>query len=273
MTLTVVTLNTFLCRMFGFPLSPGIAERLSLLCRELGRLRPDIALLQEVWSGSLVRAIREALPEYAILTPGRVRPRRPLGTGLVIASRHAVRCSSYHPIAMTGRPKEVLASKGLFVAEIELGGPILRIADTHLGIGSRQALRRHHQALLDLLDRLPPIHLLGGDLNQAAAPAVQRDGAGHHHDDFLLDQLGLRGYRDTIAEVHGSAAEQIVTVEAARNPLLSPGYHLRLDYILARSAPPMELRTLDAQLWLSEPIDGTFVSDHYGLKATIEICS
>ncbi len=271
MPLTIATCNTFLCRIFGVDLAPRISRRAELLIGELQLRRPDVVCLQEVWSDRLARRMAAALPGYALLRPLKVPGFKPMGTGLVILTRLAVTGTAYYPICSTGRFKEVLASKGVFLADLQHGGRSLRIVSVHLGMGAPQPERNHHDAFLDQLDALGHVHILCGDLNQAAAPEVQRDGAGHPHSRYLVNELSRRGYRDALVEACGAAADQMVTVESERNRLLARGYHLRLDYIWTRSDDQIQIEALDARLWLDQPVGGTHVSDHYGLLARVSV--
>jgi endonuclease/exonuclease/phosphatase family metal-dependent hydrolase len=179
--------------------------------------------------------------------------------------------SYYLPVCSTGRPKELLASKGLLWAELSHGGRALRVGNVHLGIGSAEAQRRQHDDLLGRLDTLGQVHLLCGDFNQASAPEVQRDGAGHPHSRYLGAQLGVRGYRDALIEIHGPQADRMLTADSDRNSLLAPGFHLRLDYIWTRSDEHIQLEPIAAQIWLDEPRAGTCVSDHFGVRAELTV--
>lgn len=217
------------------------------------------------------RRIAECLPEIAVRGPSPLAAGKPLGTGLVIGSRLPMRRTTYRALPGTGRPKEALASKGLFVAELAFEDTVLKVGNVHLGIGSAASQRQHHDALLHHLDDMGPLHLLCGDFNQAAAGAPQRYPAYETHEPYLREALRERGYVDVLESLHGEAAGEMVTVDSDRNPLLSPGYHLRIDYIWARGDEKLQIRPTSAGLWLDQPLAGQFVSDHFGVQATVEI--
>jgi len=261
--LSVVTLNTYLCRVFGRDLCPQPDRRARLIRDELPHADADLICLQEVWDDQLSALVTSALRGYQIVQAPATSWRTPMGAGLVIATRLPVREVIFRPICSTLRPKEMLAQRGLLVVLVQYESTLVAVATTHLGRGLPWLRRRQHQAFLATLNPLDQPMILCGDFNVATRRADRRR--------FSTPvEMERRGFRDVLAEFHGLGAEEMPTVDRV-NPLVRRGDNRRVDYIWVRSAAGLDWQVRDASLAFNTPVDGLYVSDHYGLAARLAL--
>ncbi|MEU3403277.1 poly(A) polymerase [Streptomyces sp. NPDC006670] len=229
------------------------ARRRPMLLADLAAADADVIALQEVEPALLALLLAEPW----------VRAGYTLGTdpdgadvadsGLLVLSRLPVREAGLHVL---GRHKAVAA-----VAVDTAGGP-LAVAATHLssdhsedGAGRREAeLARLAEGLGGLAAGLA----LLGDFNDGRSGAEGPAAA-----------LGLR---DAWTEVHGPG-DDTPTFDPGANPLAAVGSLTgragRIDRILLSSGAGARVR--EAGLRGDSPApDGLFVSDHFGVEATVE---
>jgi|GEM_PF-1942289 len=260
-TLTIATLNTYLCRVFGFDLCPQPGRRAQLIHDELQRIDPDVVCLQEVWDSALAALVMRALPAHEVIRYDTQCWYRPMGTGLMIASRLPVRRVSFQPIVSTWRPKEILAQRGLLTTVLESTGTELAVTSTHLGVGMGFMRRRQHRAFLTAIESFDGPHIVCGDFNVSTCETErQRFPA--------LGTLSQIGFRDVVAEAYGPNAEAMVTVDR-NNAMVRKDKHRRIDYIWVKSAAAAGWRVCDANVIFNTSTDGVYPSDHYGVFARL----
>ncbi|GHB53207.1 hypothetical protein GCM10010347_24010 [Streptomyces cirratus] len=228
------------------------ARRRPLLLADLEAADADVIALQEVEPALLSTLL--ALPwvraGYTLGTdPGG--PDVP-ESGLLLLSRLPVREAA---LSVLGPHKAVTA-----VTVDTAGGPLV-VAATHLSSDhSERGADRRAAELARLAEGLGGVEAalaLVGDFNDWRSGAEGPAAA-----------LGLR---DAWSDVHGPA-DDTPTFDPVANPLAAvgslSGRAARLDRILLRSA---DARVRQAALRGDSPTaDGLFVSDHYGVQATVE---
>ncbi|WP_329192923.1 MULTISPECIES: poly(A) polymerase [unclassified Streptomyces] len=228
------------------------ARRRPLLLAELEAADADVIALQEVEPALLVPLL--ALPwvraGYALGTdPGGPDVAE---SGLLVLSRLPVREAGMNVL---GRHKAVTA-----VTVDTAGGPLV-VAATHLSSDhSERGADRRAGELARLAEGL------GGVEAQLALVGDFKDGRSGAE-----GPAAALGLRDAWSEVHGPA-DDTPTFDPVANPLAAvgslSGRAARLDRILLRSA---DARVREAALRGDSPTtDGLFVSDHYGVGATVE---
>ncbi|MEU3911052.1 poly(A) polymerase [Streptomyces sp. NPDC029721] len=229
------------------------ARRRPMLLAELAAADADVIALQEVEPALLALLLAEPW----------VRAGYTLGTdpdgadvadsGLLVLSRLPVREAGLH---LLGRHKAVTA-----VTVDTAGGP-LAVAATHLSSDhSENGAGRREAELARLAEGLGGIDgglALLGDFNDSRTGAEGPAAA-----------LGLR---DAWGEVHGPS-DDTPTFDPRVNPLAAiaslTGRAGRIDRILLSSGAGARVR--EAALRGASPApDGLFVSDHFGVEATVE---
>ncbi|MCF3179895.1 DUF504 domain-containing protein [Streptomyces polychromogenes] len=229
------------------------ARRRPMLLAELAAADADVIALQEVEPALLALLLAEPW----------VRAGYTLGTdpdgadvadsGLLVLSRLPVREAGLH---LLGRHKAVTA-----VTVDTAGGP-LAVAATHLSSDhSENGAGRREAELARLAEGLGGIDgglALLGDFNDGRTGAEGPAAA-----------LGLR---DAWSEVHGPS-DDTPTFDPRVNPLAAiaslTGRAGRIDRILLSSGAGARVR--EAALRGASPApDGLFVSDHFGVEATVE---
>ena len=161
------------------------------------------------------------------------------------------------------------------------GGNTLYAYATHL-IGKTEAKRRdqvkslhdaiEHQIFAQGEDPAQAKILIAGDLNETP-------------DSSTLNALRSLGYQDSFKEAHPEARDisQVCTFcgnpfNDSYNPMtLAPNQvpaqsaiegDLRIDYILSKGP---EIRSRASTIVFTEPLNGVWMSDHYGLETTFEL--
>ncbi|MFF3252635.1 poly(A) polymerase [Actinacidiphila glaucinigra] len=246
--LRVLTWNTLWDRYDGHRI--GTARRRPLLLRALEEADADVIALQEVEPALLDMLLRA----------GWVRSRYTLGTdpagrdtddtGVLLLSRLPVREAAQHALG----PHKAVAA-----ITVETSAGPLVVAATHLSSDhSDDGPARRRAELARLAEGLAGVEgglLLLGDFNDGGdAPARA---------------LGLH---DAWTEAHGPH-DRTPTFDPAVNPLAAvsslSGRASRLDRVLLRGGGP---RVTGARLRGDTPAeDGLYISDHYGVEATLAL--
>jgi endonuclease/exonuclease/phosphatase family metal-dependent hydrolase len=263
--LRVVTLNL---------LTVGDADgraRQEVVRRTIPRLRPDIVALQEVTRTAGLDQAAELLgPEYTVVDlPGR----SPAGSGECLASRWPLDAVHTLDVALTGHDGMRATA---VAAEVRTPlGPLLAVHHRgayHLDlevVRERQALAtaRFVEDVVAGREDVPVVLL--GDLNAAPDAASIRFLTGRQS----LDGASVR-YEDAWAATHPDDPGHTFT---PRNPLVRAGQMplergRRIDYVLIRGGPygPL-LDVADCRLVLTEPLDGVWASDHFGVLADLRL--
>ncbi|MFO0552836.1 MAG: endonuclease/exonuclease/phosphatase family protein [Polyangiaceae bacterium] len=200
------------------------------------------------------------------------------GSGLGIASRFAIKAHGVHPFSRPHTGAERFARKGMLHAHLvvdEVDNIEIDVITTHLQSGyyGRAAHVRRRQ--VDQLRELVATRslkeratIICGDLNidglSEAKSRAEYDNLRNMLDEFA--DLGAHEDRPTFHPEPG------VNDLAHRFEASSPPQ--RIDYVLFRPGSSGDVRPTHCELSLNETLsgtDGTFPSDHFGLKATFEI--
>jgi endonuclease/exonuclease/phosphatase family metal-dependent hydrolase len=239
----------------------------------LPTLRPDLVALQEVTRTADLDQAAELLgPEFTIVDlPGR----SPTGSGECLASRWPLGAVSTLDVPVPGNDHNGMRATAV-AAEVLVPppfGPLLAVhhrGTYHLNLESvreQQAIAtaRFVEDLVAGRNDVPVVLL--GDLNAAPDSASIR---------FLTGAQSLEGtsvrYEDAWAATHPDEPGHTFT---PRNPLVRAGQMplergRRIDYILIRSGPhgPL-LDVADCRLVFTEPVNGIWASDHFGVLADL----
>ena len=250
-------------------------HRQEVIRQGLPALRPDVIALQEVTrGGGFDQAAYLLGPDFTIVDlPGR----SPAGTGETLASRWPLGAVTTLDIPLTASPQDPMRATAV-AAEVLLPAPIGPLLAVHHR-GTYHLDREHireQQAVAtarfieDLVADRPdlPVILLG-DLNADSAAASIR---------FLTGRQSLHGisvrYEDAWPAIHPGETGHTFTPS---NPLVRAGQMplergRRIDYIMIRSGPlgpPLDV--VDCRLIFTEPVDGRWASDHYGVAADFRL--
>lgn len=229
------------------------ARRRPLLLADLAAADADVIALQEVERELLAMLLAEPWVRARYTVAADPRGRDVAESGLLVLSRLPVREAGAHAL---GPHKAVVA-----VTVDTADGPLV-VAATHLTSDhTENGAARRVTELARISEGLagvePDAIALLGDFNDGRSGAEGPAAA-----------LGLR---DAWNEVHG-AADQTPTFDPVANPLAAvgslTGRASRLDRILLRATGA---RVTEAALRGNSPaVDGLFISDHYGVGATLE---
>lgn len=235
--------------------SPRIstARRRPLLLADLAAADADVIALQEVERELLGMLLAEPWVRDGYTVAADPGGRDVAESGLLVLSRLPVREAGVHAL---GPHKAAVA-----VTVDTAGGPLVVVA-THLTSDHTEGgADRRTVELAAIREGLAGI--------EADAVAVLGDfNDGRSGDEGPAAALGLR---DVWNEVHG-VRDQTPTFDPVANPLAAvgslSGRAARLDRILLRSA---DVRVAEAALRGDSPApDGLFISDHFGVEATLE---
>lgn len=263
----MTTLNVW---ALPWPAARRTRRRMEAIGSELRRLRPDVAVFQEVWTAGARRALREAAPA-AGLRHAWWGARRAEGGGLLVLSRWPIATAAYRRFEARGVPRrpwhgDALSGKGLCILGLRIEGADLWVVGVHLH--ARYDPRRYPeyeayrvaQALevAAAVRRLPAPAVVAGDLNATEDEPPCR----------LLRELA--GLEDVAAVLD----RRVPTFPAASGPgSASPG--LRVDYVFCRGASAGSLRARAiGRVFVAEAGDagaGGPLSDHAGLLAELEL--
>lgn len=243
-------------------------ERLSLIRDELARLEPDVVGLQEVIElGGETQAHEVAAGLFEHVAWGKGHDVAPgVGFGNAVLSRWPLARTEVRPLPHGDGPER----RSVLYAEVSSPRGALPIFVTHLNWKLHEGVVRERQVLaLDRVaaelappDALPAI--LMGDLNAVPESAELR---------FLLGLGSLDGRSTHWADCFGERGEGPgYTFDRVGNAYAAQGRERprRIDYVLVRG--PDELgrgQPLTARVALTEPRDGVFASDHFGVLAEV----
>lgn len=235
--------------------APHIAteRRRPLLLADLATADADVIALQEVERELLRMLLAEPWVRSGYTVAADPGGRDVTESGLLVLSRLPVREAGVHVL---GPHKAVVA-----VTVDTAGGPLV-VAATHLTSDhTERGGDRRAAELAQLAEGLSGIEAAGvallGDFNDGRSGA---DGP-----------AAVLGLRDVWTEVHGPG-DGAPTFDPVANPLAAvgslSGRAARLDRILLRCAG---VRVTEAALRGDSPAaDGLFISDHYGVEASLD---
>jgi endonuclease/exonuclease/phosphatase family metal-dependent hydrolase len=255
-SLAVVTLNTW--KGDG-----AYNARLRLMAEEVGRLDPDILLLQECFAApelgcDTTVALACATGFHSASWAGRRKARLCEGaeavstSGLAVLSRHPIR--RWRTVPLPSDPRD--GERAALFAEIDHpAGTILAVSLHLTHLLDAQALRRRQfESIMTELAGVSPatIVIVGGDFN-AAADAEEFVNVNSPSGGRLVDCRQLAGLPPA-ATCAGNRDGGCI------------------DHILVRVGKDMEdWRVLDVSTVLDrpDPETGLLASDHFGVKASI----
>lgn len=235
MNLRIATLNVW---ALPPPIGHRVAERMTLIGKELAALDLDVIAFQEVWTEE-ARGILKNAGHRCGLNHSWHRPRALGGSGLLLLSRHPLREPRFERYLLGGLPQaldelDYYGGKGFVHVRIESAAGAFSLVSTHLQAryGSRNSHEyRGHRAgqIVQLASALRPIDeplLLLGDFNiRPYQPGYE-----------VL--RGLTGVRD-LADDFGNAEATVVP----ENPYRTSRRPRRVDYVFARSGESTHWKT------------------------------
>ncbi|MEU9256180.1 poly(A) polymerase [Streptomyces sp. NPDC048270] len=247
----LLTWNTLWDRYDGPRIST--ARRRPLLLADLAAADADVIALQEA-EPELLRMLLAADWVRAGYTLGTDPGGRDVAEcGLLVLSRLPVREAGLHALG----PHKAVAAVTVDTA----AGPLV-VAATHLTSDHTENGEVRRRAELSRLAQglggVEAAVALLGDFNDGASGAA--------------GPAAVLGMRDAWSDVHG-AADGTPTFDPVANPLAAvgslSGRAARLDRILLRAPGPARVTRAALRGDVPGP-DGLFVSDHYGVEATVE---
>lgn len=273
MRVRVITLNVWNVE--------GDSRRHGIINQELRRLRPDFLALQEVVQTQEKPTLDVMLADLGLhathqQTLQAFRP--PFADrygGTAIATRWPHTVVEVLDPRLPQAPDVPWATLAAIVTLGEIGN-LLFIGTTAAWRPATEAARERHAVAISQIDSrhrqdLPTI--VAGDLNAGPDAASIR---------FLTGRQSLDGrsvcYHDAW-DVAGSGKGETWTVSnpnamaGAKHIIRQKNYHRRLDYVLVGSwdaHPKARAEIQSAELVFDRPVDGIWLSDHYGVCVDIE---
>ena len=258
----------------------GDSRRTALINAELRRLAPDVVVFQEV------RYPDESSDQLAALVDGlalrtahqaeilaEMPPDADVYGGTAIATRWPHRILD----VVDGRTPDGIYWYTLAVSvELPDLGPVLLLTPTTFWKLDAEAWRERQMrelAALDTRHRTTLPSIVAGDFNAVPETASIR---------FLTGLQSLGGdsacYHDAWAVAgdgpgHTWTADNPVGAAEIERLVGQPGVRCRIDYVFVGSVPAhpdARARVVGAQLVGDRPIDGVWLSDHYGVVADLE---
>lgn len=261
--LTIFTLNTW-CP----PYSQHRTARARAISKEILRLSPDVACLQEMFLHQprkiVCEALRAAYPYQHYFDAGWI------GSGLLIVSRLPIQRLGFERFRLGGKPEDLkhgdyYAGKGIGVVRVRVNGVDVDIYNTHTH-AQYEPNNDNEYAFYNLSNLWQAAkfirrwsgstrHILAGDLN------TRPDQLGYR---VMREALGLR---DAFAECHPQEDGYTYRTE---NPY-AQAHNQRLDYVLySHGLAPRACSIAYSDI----PVNGALaLSDHDALLAQFDITS
>jgi endonuclease/exonuclease/phosphatase family metal-dependent hydrolase len=285
--LDILTLNAFLLdiRLFGlvpvYRAAPHIAERLAALPAAVRETGADVVVLQEVYRRPHREFLAAALAGPYPHAAGLRHPGLPLGSGLLVLSRHPIERATPREFGAAFPEERLVVRMGSLDCRIVLpDGRRLRLIGLHLAAGGlrehpesprAEAVRARQIAELLALAADEPADgggptILAGDFN-----------CGPHSSPANWRQVADGGFADAFAL---AGAGEGYTWDTAENPLIRGTANRalprqRIDHVFVRQTDLGAWPVAAAEVALSEPriaLPGGGpipVSDHYGLRVRL----
>lgn len=278
-----LTLSTFLLevRLFGrlpvYPPAPWSEKRLAALPAALAATGADIIALQEVYRQPHRRFLAEALATDYPHTAGLEHLGIPLGTGLMVLSRHPLAEVEVVEFRTALVEERIAIRKGLLDCRVcipDLG--TLRVIDFHLVAGGLAGHPEGHRGETCRGGQIEELATRAGTGNDESVVLLGDLNAGAQASPTNHRQMLDAGFRDAVAEAGGrdlvswDPGNPLITGE--RNRSLPPQ---RMDQILIRKAGSVHLTAKAAAIVLAgRTIDvgeaaPVPLSDHYGVAVDI----
>lgn len=154
--------------LFPSPFFYDQEERIGEFVKLARSMNPDVIFLQEVWDNKSLNSLIKKFADYhAVLMPNPIFNL----SGLLILSRFKINNASAEifPFTLSFNPEELIARKGILIAEIELNGQKNFLLTTHLYSSPPGAEHRPNPEqfshLIKLVNSLPGCAIVGGDMN------------------------------------------------------------------------------------------------------------
>ena len=266
--LRVLTLNTWMI--------PVKRKKAKIRSRLIGKsIQPyDIALLQEVFTKNVRKLIVEAAKPAGF--DNRFQEREPfrVNAGVQSFSKHKILKSAFMSFSHCGGG-QCLSKRGVLYIQVELAsGQLLDVFNTHLQAFEKDADIRKKQLaktmkFINQHNDIETPAIFAGDFNII--------GETQEYDE-LRDTLV--GYEDAWKEV--KADKPGFTWNPSINTWASFDYDesrllQRLDYIFVKSTSEAQITVKDINLTANKKVNykgkAYFLSDHFGVEATLEINS
>ncbi len=282
--ISFLTLNTFLLdiRLLGAPLyptAPYLAARLAALPGAVRALGADVVCLQEVFRKPHRAFLAASLSDLYPHSAGLRHPGAPLGTGLLVLSRHEIESARAREFRAGFVEEKLVVRMGLLECVLRLPGLGRCRLLTHQMIAgglfshpeSARAEACRASQIAELLghagEGAPEVTVIAGDLNAGPTTSVAN-----------YRQVIDAGFVDAVAAT-GGAPGPAITWDPG-NPVIAGGHDRALppqqiDHVFLRNGHGAGCRIEGARVVLHEPCvalaDGRRVpvSDHYGLLARI----
>ncbi|THV01414.1 DNase I-like protein [Dendrothele bispora CBS 962.96] len=303
-------INIFTMNCWGLKyVSKFRIERIRALASELSKSTEyDIVALQELWVYSDFEHVRDMLSGH--LPQAKFFYSGALGAGLAIFTRFPIISTEVHPYSLNGEPIDVGGGDwfvGKAAASVVLSHPVLgqlQVMNTHLyakGGEDGPEYRRAHRLIgaWELAKIARQAAELGryviavGDYN--SIPSTLPIAIIRQHAGFSDSWLVTHPFSNASATIPSSPQDAIdefgVTGDSPINswsagksfdPQTSQNFGKRLDYVFYRQprllphlngASIPTLRSTDCRVMFTQEVPGATYSfsDHFGLRATIEI--
>jgi endonuclease/exonuclease/phosphatase family metal-dependent hydrolase len=274
-----------LLRVLTFNVQNGAGEldRAALVGAELRRLQPDIVALQEVGYpgerdvfarmldgtglyGTHQGDVLADVPEFAD---------RFGGTAVATRWAHVVLEAVDQRLPEAPRLPWYALAVSVPVPSV---GSLLLIAPTSSWELDAEAAREQQAVRLSEIDerhRLELPTIIAGDLNAAPEAASIRYLSGlqslhgrsaHYHDAWAAAGDGGPGYTWSIDNPRAASEIELIVGQ--------PNHRRRIDYVFVGSAmahPNARARIASARVVFDRPVDGEWLSDHYGVLVELEV--
>jgi endonuclease/exonuclease/phosphatase family metal-dependent hydrolase len=274
MRLRVITLNVWN--------TEGDPRRPELINRELKRLKPDLVAFQEVVQTREVKMLDRLLDGLELHATHQadiqryVPPFADRYGGTAIASRWPHQAVEALDLRMAGAADVPWASLAVSVT-LPGAGKMLFIGATGTWRPAAEAIREQQAIAISDLDarhrgELPTV--IAGDFNAPPDAASIRYLTGRqslrarsvlYHDAWAVAGEGS-GYTWTVDNPHALAGvEQIIR---------QPNYRSRFDYVFVggwEAHPKAFARVEAAHLAFDKPVEGVWLSDHFGVVVDLEV--
>jgi endonuclease/exonuclease/phosphatase family metal-dependent hydrolase len=244
------------------------SSRFADIHRLLPSLRADVVALQETFDRRT--RVLDRIEGYSYLARGpKGRRLRQFNSGLLILSKHPI--VAQHVVEFEGLCSgfDCLANKGMQHARIDVPGVgLIDVFNTHMNAFGAEDVRLEQVDLLaefilrhsDPARR--PIVMLGDYNYEPDSPSYRR----------MMERLGIRdthvehvnrtpGLPDLDRDGISSDPRRNANVPSSQPPK-------RIDYVFTRSDGP-RVRVDRSRLVFDAPVNGQFLSDHFGVMADL----
>jgi endonuclease/exonuclease/phosphatase family metal-dependent hydrolase len=241
--------------IWGLPrwMTGARSGRYQRIAREMERLDPDIALLQEAWTAEA----RKSVPTAGSWWNARAAGQRTFfqQSGLKTLSKFPIIGGGFYPFSQAAFPDRFV-NKGVLKTTISLpGGSILNVWNVHLQAGGPVAIRRSQvQELVVLVHAAEDgqiADLVGGDFNCTPESTLYRE---------LEQALGPTTY--------GLGGDKPLATWSRLSA--KPAAGQTLDYIFVRAKRFLRRVRAFTRVVFAESSLAQRLSDHFGLEAVVE---